>query len=69
VRQVMLLSRYRAEHGLLPAGEFQWSTMAEAAKRCDECMHCEEKCPAKLSIVPSIHEAARTRQGSGMDAM
>ena len=59
VRQIMLLSRYRAVHGLLPAAEFKWSTQAEAAKRCDECMHCEEQCPAGLSIVPSIHEAAR----------
>jgi predicted aldo/keto reductase-like oxidoreductase len=58
VRQVMLLSRYRAAHGLLPAAEFQWSTIAEAAKRCDECRHCEERCPAGLSIVPSIHKAA-----------
>ena len=59
VRQIMLLNRYRARHGLLPAAEFQWSTVAEAAKRCDECMRCEERCPAGLSIVPSIHEAAR----------
>jgi predicted aldo/keto reductase-like oxidoreductase len=59
VRQIMLLSRYRAKHGLLPAAEFQWSTVAEAAKRCDECMHCEEQCPAALRIVPLIHEAAR----------
>jgi predicted aldo/keto reductase-like oxidoreductase len=59
VRQIMLLSRYRAAHGLLPAGEFQWSTIAEAAKRCDECKHCEEQCPAGLSIIPSVHEAAR----------
>ena len=69
VRQIMLMSRYRAKHGLLPAAELQWSTVAEAAKRCDECMHCEERCPAKLSIVPSIHEAARSRLGSGIDAM
>jgi predicted aldo/keto reductase-like oxidoreductase len=59
VRQVMLLSRYRAKYGLLPAAELQWSTIAEAAKRCDECMHCEERCPASLRIVPSIHAAAR----------
>jgi predicted aldo/keto reductase-like oxidoreductase len=59
VRQIMLLSRYRAAHGLLPAAELQWSTIAEAAKRCDECMHCEERCVAALSIVPSVHEAAR----------
>ena len=59
VRQIMLMSRYRAVHGLLPAAEFQWSTVAEAARRCDECMHCEERCPAALSIVPSIHETAR----------
>jgi predicted aldo/keto reductase-like oxidoreductase len=59
VRQIMLISRYRAVHGLLPAAEFQWSTVAEAAKRCDECMHCEERCPAALRIVPSIHAAAR----------
>jgi len=58
VEQVMLLSRYRAAHGLLPAAEFQWSTIAEAAKRCDECGQCEERCPAGLSIIPSIHEAA-----------
>jgi predicted aldo/keto reductase-like oxidoreductase len=61
VRQVMLLSRYRAVHGLLPVAELQWSTVAEAAKRCDECMHCEEHCPAALSIVPSVHAAARER--------
>ena len=59
VRQIMLMSRYRAAHGLLPAAEFRWSTVAEAAKRCNECMRCEERCPAALSIVPSIHEAAR----------
>jgi len=59
VRQIMLLGRYRAKHGLLPAAEFRWSTVAEAAKRCDECRHCEERCPAGLSIVPSIHAAAR----------
>ena len=58
VRQVMLLSRYRAQYGLLPAAELQWSTIAEAAKRCDECGHCEERCPAGLRIIPSIHEAA-----------
>jgi predicted aldo/keto reductase-like oxidoreductase len=63
VRQVMLLSRYRAVHGLLPAAERQWSTIAEAAKRCDECMHCEEQCPAELTIVPSIHVVARPRLG------
>ena len=61
VRQIMLLSRYRIKYGLLPAAEFQWSTLAEAARRCDECMHCEEHCPAELRIVPSIHEAARSR--------
>lgn len=61
VRQVMLLSRYRAQHGLLPAAELQWSTVAEAAARCNECMRCEERCPAGLRIVPSIHEAARDR--------
>ncbi|MBN1641102.1 MAG: aldo/keto reductase [Anaerolineae bacterium] len=59
VRQVMLLGRYRAKYGLLPAAELQWSTLAEAAKRCNECMQCEERCPAGLRIVPSIHEAAR----------
>jgi len=59
VRQIMLMGRYRAKHGLLPAAEFQWSTVAEAAVRCDECLHCEERCPAALSIVPSIHAAAR----------
>jgi hypothetical protein len=59
VPQIMLLSRYRAAHGLLPAAEFRWSTIAEAARRCDECRHCEERCPAELSIVPSVHEAAR----------
>jgi predicted aldo/keto reductase-like oxidoreductase len=59
VRQVMLLSRYRVKYGLLPAAEFQWSTIAEAAKRCDECRHCEEQCPASLSIVPLVHAAAR----------
>ena len=58
-RQIILMSRYRAKHGLLPAAELQWSTVAEAAKRCDECMLCEERCPATLSIVPSIHEAAQ----------
>jgi predicted aldo/keto reductase-like oxidoreductase len=55
----MLLSRYRTAHGLLPTAELGWSTIAEAAKRCDECGHCEERCPAELSIIPSIHEAAR----------
>jgi predicted aldo/keto reductase-like oxidoreductase len=59
VRQIMLVSRYRAKYGLLPAAEFQWSTVAQAARRCNECMQCEERCPAALSIVPSIHEAAR----------
>ena len=59
VRHIMLIGRYRAKYGLLPAAELQWSTVAEAAKRCDECMHCEEQCPAALSIVPSVHEAAR----------
>jgi aryl-alcohol dehydrogenase-like predicted oxidoreductase len=59
VRHIMLMSRYRDEHGLLPAAELQWSTVAEAAERCDECMHCEERCPAALTIVPSIHAAAR----------
>jgi predicted aldo/keto reductase-like oxidoreductase len=59
VRHIMLVGRYRAKHGLLPAAEFRWSTIAEAAKRCDECMHCEKQCPASLTIVPSIHEAAR----------
>jgi predicted aldo/keto reductase-like oxidoreductase len=59
VAQIMLLSRYRAAHGLLPTAELKWSTIAEAAKRCDECGHCEEQCPAGLSIVPSVHAAAR----------
>ena len=54
-----LNSRYRAQYGLLPTAELQWSTIAEAAKRCDECGHCEERCPARLRIIPSIHEAAR----------
>ena len=63
VLQIVLTSRYRAKYGLLPAAELQWSTVAEAAKRCDECMHCEERCPATLRIVPSIHEAARERMG------
>jgi predicted aldo/keto reductase-like oxidoreductase len=58
VQQVMLLSRYRDKYGLLPAAELQWSTVAEAAKRCDECGHCEERCVAELSIIPLIHKAA-----------
>jgi len=61
VPQIMLLSRYRNKYGLLPAAELQWSTVAEVAKRCNECMLCEERCPAKLTIVPSVHEAARSR--------
>lgn len=59
VRHIMLTSRYRAKYGLLPAAEFQWSTVAEVARRCNECMQCEERCPAALRIVPSIHAAAR----------
>jgi predicted aldo/keto reductase-like oxidoreductase len=59
VRQIMLLSRYRAKYGLLPAAELQWSTIAEAARRCDECMHCEERCVAGLTIVPTVHAVAR----------
>jgi predicted aldo/keto reductase-like oxidoreductase len=59
VRQVMLLSRYRTKYGLLPTAEFAWSTIAEAARRCDECGHCEAKCPAGLEIIPSIHAAVR----------
>jgi aryl-alcohol dehydrogenase-like predicted oxidoreductase len=39
VRHVMLVGRYRARYDLLPAAELQWSTVAEAARRCDECMH------------------------------
>ena len=58
VRQIMLLSRFRAKYGLLPTAEFQWSTVAETAKRCTECLLCEERCPVKLSILPLIHEAA-----------
>jgi predicted aldo/keto reductase-like oxidoreductase len=65
VRQIMLLSRYRGKYGLLPTAELQWSTVAEVAKRCNECMLCEERCPAELTIVPSIHEAA----GSRLDAI
>jgi predicted aldo/keto reductase-like oxidoreductase len=67
VRQVMMLSRFRDRYGLLPAAELQWSTVAEAAKRCDECMDCEENCPEKLKVVPLIHEAARTRQAAEID--
>ena len=59
VRQIMLVSRYRDRYGLLPAAEFQWSTIAEAARRCNECGQCEERCPAALSIIPSVHAAAR----------
>jgi predicted aldo/keto reductase-like oxidoreductase len=59
VLQIVLLSRYRTAHGLLPAAEFRWSTIGEAAKRCDECGHCERACPASLSIIPSVHAAAR----------
>ena len=69
VRYVMMLSRFRDRHGLLPVGEFQWSTVAEAAKHCDDCLQCEERCPAKLSIVPLIHQAARTRMDTGMAAL
>ena len=61
VRQILLLSRYRDKYGLLPAAEFRWSTVAEAAKRCDECGHCEERCPAALSIIPYVHAAAAGR--------
>jgi predicted aldo/keto reductase-like oxidoreductase len=64
IRVVMKLSQFREGYGLLPAGERQWSTVAEAAKRCDECMDCEEGCPEKLSIVPLIHKAASTRMGA-----
>jgi predicted aldo/keto reductase-like oxidoreductase len=64
VRQIMLLSRYRAKHGLLPGGELGWSTVAEVAVRCNECMQCEERCPAELTIVPSIHAAAQSRVGT-----
>jgi predicted aldo/keto reductase-like oxidoreductase len=64
VRQIMLVSRYRVKHGLLPAAELQWSTIAEAARRCNECLDCEERCPAELSIVPVIHETA---QQAGQD--
>lgn len=59
VQQIVLLGRYRARHGLLPTAELRWSTLAEAAKRCDECGHCERQCPAGLSIIPTIHETAR----------
>jgi predicted aldo/keto reductase-like oxidoreductase len=55
----MLTSRYRTKYGLLPAAELRWSTIAEAAKRCDECGHCEKMCPAGLRIIPTIHETAR----------
>jgi predicted aldo/keto reductase-like oxidoreductase len=64
VRQIMLLSRYRAKYGLLPGAELGWSTVAEVAVRCNECMQCEERCPAELTIVPSIHEAARSRMSA-----
>jgi predicted aldo/keto reductase-like oxidoreductase len=58
VCHIVLVSRYRAKYGLLPGAELQWSTHAEAAKGCTECGLCEERCPAKLSIVPLIHQAA-----------
>jgi predicted aldo/keto reductase-like oxidoreductase len=61
VRTIMTLSRFRDKHGLLPAAEFRWSTQAEAAKRCDDCMRCEEGCPAGLRIVPVIHRTAEAR--------
>jgi predicted aldo/keto reductase-like oxidoreductase len=62
VRHIVLVSRYRSKYGLLPAAERQWSTIAEGAKRCDACMHCEEQCPAGLTILPVIREAAQSRQ-------
>ena len=59
VQQIVLLSRYRTKHGLLPTAELRWSTLAEVAKRCDECGHCEKQCPAGLSIIPTIHKTAQ----------
>jgi predicted aldo/keto reductase-like oxidoreductase len=61
VRFIMTLLRFREKYGLLPNAELQWSTYVEAAKRCDECSQCEDNCPFRLSIIPFIHEAAKSR--------
>ena len=60
---IMMMSRFRSKYGLLPQAEFRWSTVAEAAKACDDCRQCEEGCPVGLSIVPLVREAAATRSG------
>jgi uncharacterized protein len=61
VRLIMLMSRFRAEYGLLSNAEFQWSTAAESAKACDECGDCVEGCVAGLDILPYVHGAAAER--------
>jgi predicted aldo/keto reductase-like oxidoreductase len=61
VRHIMLVSRFREKYGLLPRAEFQWSTQAEAAKRCTDCLQCEKNCPVGLSIIPLIRQAAHSR--------
>jgi predicted aldo/keto reductase-like oxidoreductase len=61
VRHIMEIGPFRARHGLIAYGEQEWSTAAEAARRCDDCGQCERGCVAHLSIIPSIHAAVATR--------
>lgn len=59
ISYLMELYHYRTMYGLLLNGEQRWQQEAEKAKGCDECRDCEKKCPYQLSIVPTIHAAAK----------
>ena len=61
VRFLMMMSPFRERHGLLPIGEQEWSTAAQAATLCDDCGLCERNCVEHLGIIPWIHAAAASR--------
>lgn len=55
---LLKMTPYRDKYELLKQGEGRWQKQAENAKKCDDCMKCEEACPYDLSIADIIHKIA-----------
>lgn len=63
---VMTVALYRAKYGLLPGlnppqiprGERLWQEQCEKARKCDDCLECEKKCPRGLPIASLMHRIA-----------